>query len=203
MTLTNFTELTERLYGLFAHADFRGMKGFANEVPIFIQTYPIAQEDALRQMVGGLNARLTQAGLQVCVLDLFGLVLEELEENGVLDALVQDEPEFDKQELLETLQNYSDPRTYLIKRLVERISSSGAQMALITGAGRVFPFLRTHTVLESLQPQMPQLPVVFFFPGEYEQGLDGGSHLRLFGSIPSPTINNPYYRAINLDHFRL
>jgi len=25
----------------------------------------------------------------------------------------------------------------------------------------------------------------------------------LFGSIPSPRINNPYYRATNLDHYRL
>ena len=45
--------------------------------------------------------------------------------------------------------------------------------------------------------------VVIFFPGEYAQDPTGGSHLRLFGSIPSPRINNPYYRATNLDHYRL
>jgi hypothetical protein len=45
--------------------------------------------------------------------------------------------------------------------------------------------------------------VVIFFPGEYAQDPSGGSHLRLFGSIPSPRINNPYYRATNLDHYRI
>ena len=46
-------------------------------------------------------------------------------------------------------------------------------------------------------------PVVIFFPGEYTQDLDGGSHLRLFGSIPAPVINNPYYRATNLDRYAI
>jgi hypothetical protein len=46
-------------------------------------------------------------------------------------------------------------------------------------------------------------PIVMFFPGEYTQDPGGGSHLRLFGSLPSPRIYNPYYRAMNLDHYRL
>ena len=83
------------------------------------------------------------------------------------------------------------------------IGSDGTQLTLITGPGRIFPFLRTHTILESLQPAMFRHPVVIFFPGEYTQEPNGGSHLRLFGSIPSPKINNPYYRATNLNHFRI
>ena len=87
--------------------------------------------------------------------------------------------------------------------LIRAIEGEGTQLTLITGPGRIFPFLRTHTILESLQPAMLRHPVVIFFPGEYAQDPTGGSHLRLFGSIPSPRINNPYYRATNLDHYRL
>ena len=55
----------------------------------------------------------------------------------------------------------------------------------------------------AIQPAMLRHPVVLFFPGEYVHELGGGSSLRLFGTLPSPTIYNPYYRATNLDHYKL
>lgn len=196
-------ELSERLFRTLSHPHFLAMKGLANEVPIFIQTYDPAQEDATRRMVASLAIRLRNTGITLKVLDLFGLVLEELEEHRILEHLMRDEASSQKVEVLETLQNYSDPKTHLIPRLIRAIGEGGTQLTLITGPGRIFPFLRTHTILESLQPAMLRHPVVIFFPGEYTQDPAGGSHLRLFGSIPSPRINNPYYRATNLDHYRL
>ena len=199
----NTNDLSERLFKTLSHPNFLAMKGLANEVPIFIQTYEPAQEDAIRRMVASLAMRLQNTGITIKALDLFNLVLEELEEHNVLEDLVRDEASSQKVEILETLQNYSDPKTHLIPRLIRAIGEDGTQLTLITGSGRIFPFLRTHTILESLQPAMLRHPVVIFFPGEYAQDPAGGSHLRLFGSIPSPRINNPYYRATNLDHYRL
>jgi len=196
-------DLSERLFKTLKHPNFLAMKGLANEVPIFIQTYDPAQEDAIRRMVASLAMRLQNTGITIKALDLFKLVLEELDEHKVLEDLVRDEASSQKVEILETLQNYSDPKTHLIPRLIRAIGQDETQLTLITGPGRIFPFLRTHTILESLQPAMLRHPVVIFFPGEYAQDPAGGSHLRLFGSIPSPRINNPYYRATNLDHYRL
>jgi hypothetical protein len=199
----NMNDLSERLFRTLSHPNFLAMKGLANEVPIFIQTYEPSQEDAIRRMVDGLVGRLRSTGITLKSLDLFSLVLDELEEHDILDDLLKGESDSEMVEILETLQNYSDPKTHLIPRLIREIGEDGAQLTLITGPGRIFPFLRTHTILESLQPAMLRHPVVIFFPGEYAQDPAGGSHLRLFGSIPSPRINNPYYRATNLDHYRL
>jgi len=199
----NMHDLSERLFKTLSHPNFLSMKGLANEVPIFIQTYEPAQEDALRRMVESLAIRLQNRGIILKSLDLFELVLEELEEHKILTGLLEDETTWQRSDVLETLQNYSDPKTHMIPRLIRAIEGDGAQLTLITGPGRIFPFLRTHTILESLQPAMLRHPVVIFFPGEYAQDSTGGSHLRLFGSIPSPRINNPYYRATNLDHYRL
>lgn len=196
-------DLSERLFKTLSHPNFLEMKGLANEVPIFIQTYEPAKEDAIRRMVESLAVRLQNTGITLRSLDLFNLVLEELEEHDILEDLLREESSSERVEILETLQNYSDPKTHLIPRLVRAIGDEAVQLTLITGPGRIFPFLRTHTILESLQPAMLLHPVVIFFPGEYTQDPDGGSHLRLFGSIPSPRINNPYYRATNLDHYRL
>lgn len=199
----NMNDLSERLFKTLSHPSFLAMKGLANEVPIFIQTYEPAREDDIRRLVGSLTIRLQNTGITLKSLDLFSLVLEELEEHHILEDLLRDEANSEKVDVLEPLQNYSDPKTHLIPRLIRAIGDDGSQLTLITGSGRIFPFLRTHTILESLQPAMLRHPVVIFFPGEYAQDPAGGSHLRLFGSIPSPRINNPYYRAMNLDHFRL
>lgn len=200
---TDLPALTERLVHLLSSRDFLAMKGLANEVPIFVQTYDPKVEDGLRKTVEAIAGRLRSTGLVVKRVDLFELVLEELEDEGLLDDLLREEATYDKTDLLDTLRNYSDPRTHLIPRLIRAIGNDGTQLTLLTGAGRVYPFLRTHTILESLQPAMLHHPVVMFFPGEYTQDPQGGSQLRLFGSMPSPRINNPYYRAMNLDHYRL
>ena len=199
----NLHEQSEILFKKLSHPNFLAMKGLANEVPIFIQTYDPSQEDGVRQMVASLASRLQSTGITLTTLDLLNLVLDELAEHRILDDLIRDEASWQKVDLLDTLKNYSDPKTHLIPRLIRTIGNDGNQLTLITGPGRVFPFLRTHTILESLQPAMLRHPVVIFFPGEYVQNPLGGSHLRLFGSIPSPQINNPYYRATNLDHYRL
>lgn len=199
----NMHDLSERLFKTLSHPNFLAMKGLANEVPIFIQPYEPAQEDSLRRMVESLAIRLQNTGITLKSLDLFELVLEELEEHKILAGLLAEENTWQRSDVLETLQNYSDPKTHMIPRLIRAIEGDGAQLTLITGPGRIYPFLRTHTILESLQPAMLRHPVVIFFPGEYAQDPTGGSHLRLFGSIPSPRINNPYYRATNLDHYRL
>lgn len=197
------TALSERLFQIFGHPAFLAMKGQANEMPIFIQAYEPWLERAVRHMISSLAARLRNNGVGVRTIDLFDLVLQELEEHRILDPLVNGEPTFGKAAVLETLQNYSDPKTHLVPRLMKAIDTDVIQLTLITGSGRLFPFLRTHTILEALQPAMVHHPVVIFFPGEYDQDSVGGSHLRLFGSMSSPKINNPYYRATNLDQYRL
>lgn len=203
MNNLDLNALTERLFAIFSHCDFLGMKGLANEVPIFIQSYDPLQEDGIRRMVDSLTSRLLNTGVSAKAIDFFDLVLEELEAHQILEDLIREEKTFEKAELLDTLRNYSDPQTHLVPRLIEAISEDNAQLTLITGARRVFPFLRTHTILESLQPAMLHRPMVIFFPGEYAQDPNGGSQLRLFGSIPTPGIQNAYYRAINLEHYRL
>jgi Domain of unknown function (DUF1788) len=195
-------DLSERLFKIFRSNGFLSMKGQANEVPLFIQTYDPSHEDELRLMLDSLTARLRNEGLTISRADLFDLVLAELEDSHLLSGLLQEEPSFTKAEMLETLRNCSDPKGHLVPRLQGAISD-GSQLTLITGSGRVFPFLRTHSILESMQPAMQRHPIVIFFPGKYEQDPLGGSHLQLFGAIPSPVINNPYYRAANMDHYRI
>lgn len=196
-------DATEHLFSILSHPDFLAMKGLANEVPIFVHTYEPQQEDAVRRMAANLASRLRTSGIPLVVVDLFDLVLGQLEEEERLQQILDKEATMGKQKLLELLRNLSDPKTRLIPRLMKQIGDGGGNLTLLTGIGRVFPFLRTHTVLESLQPAMMRHPVVMFFPGNYTQEQGVGSQLRLFGSMANPPLYRPYYRAFNLEHYRL
>lgn len=192
--------LDKRLQDILMRPEFLEMRGVAKEVPIFIQTYNPADEDELRRVVDGTEQVLRQNGIRAKHVDLFELVLELLGSEGWLQKILQKEQSWSKGDLYDTLQNVADPTEALVPKLMEALGDD-SQVSLITGSGRVYPFLHTHTILEALQPAMVRHPVVIFYPGEYKQDADGGSYLRLFGTSTLSKIENPHYRATNLDYF--
>lgn len=189
----------ESLFQILSSERFLTMQGLANEVPIFIKTYEVSEEDRMAGMIKALGSRLRNSGIKVAEVDLFNLLLDELRDEGLLDDLIQDEPTFDRTDLYDTLKNHADPTSRLVPRLVRQMEDEHVKLTLLSGVGHIFPFLRAHTLLDSIQPAMMEHPVVLFFPGEYTQTEGLGSQLRLFGSLPS----KGYYRAFNLDHYRL
>ena len=194
------TGLDKRLQKVLTRPDFLEMRGVAKEVPIFIQTYCPECEDQLRVVVKGAEQYLRKQGLRVKHVDLFELVLQLLESEGWLQEVLLHEASWSKGNLFDDLQNVADPSDSLVPKLMEALGKD-TQVSLITGSGRIYPFLRTHTILEALQPAMVRHPVVVFFPGEYSQDADGGSYLRLFGTTTASKIENPHYRATNLDYY--
>ena len=198
--MSSITGLDKRLQQILIRPEFLEMRGVAKEVPIFIQTYQPADEDQLRLVVKGVEQHLRKQGLRVKLVDLFELVLQLLEAKGYLEVVLQEEASWSKADLFDTLQNVADPTSALVPKLMQALGDD-SQVSLITGSGRIYPFLRTHTILEALQPAMVRHPVVIFFPGEYSQDADGGSYLRLFGTSATSKIENPHYRATNLAYF--
>ena len=59
----------------------------------------------------------------------------------------------------------------------------------VTGVGKVYPLVRSHTVLNSLHQKLYKVPVIMFFPGEYT-----GQKLNLFNAV----TDDNYYRAFPL-----
>ena len=62
--------------------------------------------------------------------------------------------------------------------------------------GEVFPFLRSHILLNNLQSVVTDMPMVLFFPGEYITSYEHGFKLNLFGKF-----EGPYYRAFKLEDY--
>ena len=59
----------------------------------------------------------------------------------------------------------------------------------ITGIGKCYPIIRSHTVLNNLHLVIDNVPVVLFYPGSYD-----GQELVLFDEIK----DDNYYRAFRL-----
>jgi len=196
-------EPVERLFKILRNPDFIAMKGLSGEVPIFIHTYEAEQEDAARQTASALTTRLCNAGITCVQIDLLDLILDQLESEGRLSRLIEGETIIGRIKFLEAITGLTDAKTRLVPRLMARLEEAQASISILTGVGRVYPFLRTHTILESLQPAMMRQPLVMFFPGQYTQEQGIGSQLRLFGSLPTPPLYKPYYRAFNLAQYHV
>ena len=77
------------------------------------------------------------------------------------------------------------------KAFVEKIKPEeqrDGDVLLITGVGEVFPFARVHALLEAIQPEVPNIPILVMYPGSFN-----GRQLRLFDKLEP----NGYYRAFN------
>lgn len=59
----------------------------------------------------------------------------------------------------------------------------------LTGVGKIYPFMRSHKMLDSIQPVFNDIPIVMFYPGSFN-----GQDLGLFGKF----LDGHYYRAFNL-----
>lgn len=189
---------TDRLFDCLSKPDFLAMRGLANEVPIFIHAYDPSSEDGARQLAANLDGRLNSNGIPARTIDLFELVLERLDADNRLKPIIDRESDMGKVKLLAMLRGLTDPSSgAILAALRERLDATDVRITLIVGVGRVYPFLRTHTVLEAIQPAMTRHPIVLFFPGRYLQTREG-SQLQLFGTDVNPPLSRAYYRAINL-----
>ncbi|RGP48255.1 hypothetical protein AWH04_08575, partial [Rhodococcus erythropolis] len=133
------------------------MEGLSKEVPFFIYHFP----PAWALGVDGMRARITtklQAddGIRVVEINLYDLAVELLTERGVWDRVLHAEPTMDKADFRDMLQGMLDPHDHLAPAIRVRLDTEPATepnttVVFLTGIGEVFPFIRTHTVLENLQ----------------------------------------------------
>ncbi|OZG57429.1 hypothetical protein BMYO_1926 [Bifidobacterium myosotis] len=89
-----------------------------------------------------------------------------------------------------------DLKDALGERYQRAAASSEADMVFLTGMGQVYPYIRTHALLNCIQDVVPSsTPVVVFFPGTYEKTATTVSVMRLFDRLGADN----YYRAFSLN----
>ena len=92
-----------------------------------------------------------------------------------------------KTQLFEQLQKVATPEAF-VERMNYEPHKSG-DVLLITGIGKVYPFMRSHKILDNIQHIFSDIPVLMLYPGTFD-----GQDLCLFGRF----LDGHYYRAFNL-----
>lgn len=178
---------------------FQKKEGLGNEVPFFICPYPASEGLSMNEDRKALITRIEHAGIKVLDLSLYDLTLDILMERGILDEILDSEAEMEKDELKEILQGVLDPQNHLIPKIGDAIASTPHDVIFLSGVGEVYPFIRSHNVLNNLQSTAKDRPTVLFFPGSYTHALATGASLDLFGRLH----DDKYYRAFNILNYEV
>jgi hypothetical protein len=189
-------ERFEHMFALIASQRFLKMQGLNNDIPFFICPYAPEEAVEMQKIEKQLVRRLGQEGVHVLEIDLYDLSIELLQARGIWERLLQVEEQTPKEQLKELLQNVLDPETHLVPAMAQKMAHNRFDVLFITGVGEVYPFIRSHNVLNNLQSTAKDQPTVMFFPGRYTHSLETGASLDLFGHLR----DDKYYRAFNIYH---
>jgi hypothetical protein len=192
-------ERSEHLFSVVTSQRFLSKQGLGNEVPFFICPYPASEGISMDQDRQDLVTRISHAGVTVLDLSLYDISLGLLEERGILEEVLDIEQDTVKSELKELLQNVLDPQEHLIPKIGAAIEATPHDVIFLSGVGEVYPFIRSHNVLNNLQSTAKDKPTVLFFPGSYTHALATGAALDLFGLLH----DDKYYRAFNILNYEV
>jgi hypothetical protein len=176
----------DRIKTRISDANFLANKGLSNEVGIHVFKYAPQHELIVRDYIERLVSTPSD-DYRIVERDMYKILLEILEEKRVLDAVPSLEEKKGKDYLLAQLQKTATSGTFLAKMKYEPHQSG--DVLFLTGVGKVYPFMRAHKMLDSMQQEFSDIPIVMFYPGEFN-----GQSLCLFDKFH----DGNYYRAFNL-----
>ena len=187
-----FNERLDKIWDRISDQDFLANRGVANEVRYYVFDYEPCDELIIRDKIKALKKQNNPDadGFQIIEFDLYEMVISILEERGYIDKCVK----FEEQKGMEYLYTavtkmlrLTNDDNLIVNRVLENTPENA--VVFLTGVGKVFPFVRSHNVLNNLHQVLDSVPVVMFYPGTWN-----GQSLSLFGTI----TDGNYYRAFPL-----
>ena len=192
-------ERFDHLIKVVSSQRFLKMEGIGNEVPFFICDYNPSESVEMTKMQRQLANRLNQQGVQILEINLYDLSIAILKKGGDWDWYLTEEANMPKIKLLEDLQSMLDVETVLVPAMASRMAHEAFDALFISGVGEVFPFIRSHNVLNNLQKAAKRQPTLMFFPGNYSHSTESGASLELFSRLH----DDKYYRAFNIYDYQV
>ena len=172
--------------------NFRQNKGLGNEVGYYIFDYLAEQELIVRERINYIvnKNQSSTDGFQVVVFDLYDIIIDILERKGYLEKCFEFEKAKGFDRIIKSVGNMlriSADDSLIVQHIKNNTPSNS--VIFLTGVGKCYPILRSHTVLNNLHQVIDNVPVVMFYPGKYD-----GQELVLFSEIK----DDNYYRAFKL-----
>lgn len=167
-------------------------KGLGNEVGFYVFDYEPEQELVVREAIPNIKKYIERENSEakIQVFDLYDIVLEFFEQKGYMEKNFKMEDKKGSEFLFDKMKKamrIATERDWIVQYITEHLDEES--MIFITGVGKAFPLIRSHTVLNNLQTVVEKKPLILFYPGKYEDG-----SLKLFSRF----LDDHYYRAFKL-----
>ena len=187
-SMIDLETLFEGIYNKLISPEFG--KNLGGELPLFIQPVPSEKQSDVESQIKRLSIRLQKKGIVSVSINLYDLCMDILREADVLDAILEQEQEIEREDIISTLDSVLDIKSIIIPRIKDAIVEAHPQFVFISGVGNVYPFVRSHGILNNIDELTGECNLILFFPGEYNN-----LQLKLFGKISDEN----YYRGHNLN----
>lgn len=171
---------------------FRKNKGLGNEIGFYVFDYNPEDELLVRDRVKNIKEKAYSIyGLRIQEFDLYDIIIDLLGQRGYLEQNIKMEETMGSEHVIfkatKTFLRISESDDLLVNYIGDRLED--CDIVFLTGIGKAWPIIRSHTILNNLHRVIEKQPLVMFFPGTY----DGGS-LMLFNKLK----DDNYYRAFQL-----
>lgn len=183
--------LFEGVYNKLISPDFG--KNLGGELPLFIQPVPAEMQFDVESQIKRLSTRLKKKGIESVSINLYDLCMDILRDADVLNAILEGEADIEREDIISTLDSVLDIKSAIIPRIKETIVECKPKYVFISGVGGVYPYVRSHGILNNIDELTDECNLILFFPGDYNN-----LQLKLFGIISDEN----YYRGHNLNDIK-
>lgn len=188
----NIYERLDKILPKITEKRFRENKGLGNEIGYYIFDYNPDDELIVRNHIKFLKDKINQDnyGFKIKEFDLYELTLEILKDKGYLNKIFEMEKEKGTEHTVNAVKKtlrLTQKNDLIVEHIADNVDKD--DIVFITGVGKAWPIIRSHTVLNTLYSVIDDVPLIMFFPGMYD-----GLELRLFDEIK----DDNYYRAFKL-----
>lgn len=190
--MMSLDERLDKAEEMIQKSSFRENKGLGNEVGYYIFDYPAEKELYIRERIEYIKKKSENSNddFKIVVFDLYDIMIDILKKKGYLEKCYDFEKKrgFDRvSKSISNMLKITSSDSSLINYIKENTPEKS--VVFIIGIGKCYPILRSHSVLNNLHQMIDTVPVVMFYPGNYD-----GQELVLFGEIK----DDNYYRAFKL-----
>ena len=190
--MKNIYQRLDEIYKRITQESFRHNMGLGNEVGYYIFDYEPMYEMLVREHIRFLEQKINSGeyGFTIKMFDLYEIMIELLDSKGYLEKNMTMEKTKGSQFVFNATKKalrLTEKSDLIIQYIRDRVEKDC--VVFLTGVGKVWPIIRSHTILNNLHQVMDEVPVVMFFPGIYD-----GLELVLFEEIK----DDNYYRAFKL-----
>lgn len=185
-------ERLDRILPKLQEKRFRENKGLGNEIGYYIFDYDPSDELIVREHIKYLKQKINNESSEVRIkeFDLYEIMLEVLESKGYLNKVLDMEKQKGTEHILNAIKKtlrLTQNNDLVVEYIRDRVEKN--DIVFLTGVGKAWPIIRSHTVLNTLHSVIDEVPLIMFFPGVYD-----GLELKLFDEIK----DDNYYRAFKL-----